>query len=95
MVLRRRKNVNHKASQNVTCYLSVVTRSDQSSYIPLFTLQEEKPTFLLDFLFESLHEGRKYLEQDIRDEINTIAIGGSNTSVTAISFCTFNACYIP
>ncbi|KAF7383156.1 hypothetical protein HZH68_015005 [Vespula germanica] len=55
-------------------------------YIPSFTFQEEKPTFLLDFLFESLHEGGKYLEQDIRDEINTIAIGGSNTSVITISF---------
>ncbi|XP_046829944.1 cytochrome P450 4C1-like isoform X2 [Vespa crabro] len=47
---------------------------------------EQKPRILLDYLFESSHEGRKYSEQDIRDEINTMVIAGSDTSAITISF---------
>ncbi|KAF7383159.1 hypothetical protein HZH68_015008 [Vespula germanica] len=52
----------------------------------LFIFQEQKPRILLDFFFESSHDGGKYSEQDIRDEINTIVIAGSDTSATTISF---------
>ncbi|XP_047361038.1 cytochrome P450 4C1-like [Vespa velutina] len=47
---------------------------------------EQNPRILLDYLFESSHEGRKYSEQDIRDEINTMVIAGSDTSAVTISF---------
>ncbi|XP_035742921.1 cytochrome P450 4C1-like, partial [Vespa mandarinia] len=47
---------------------------------------EQRPRRLLDYLFESSHEGRKYSEQDIRDEINTMVIAGSDTSAVTISF---------
>nr|KAF7398306.1 hypothetical protein H0235_016314 [Vespula pensylvanica] len=57
---------------------SIINKTQQSS--------EQKPRILLDFLFESSHDGGKYSEQDIRDEINTIVIAGSDTSATTISF---------
>ncbi|XP_046828269.1 cytochrome P450 4C1-like [Vespa crabro] len=47
---------------------------------------EPKLRTLLDFLFELSHEWEKYSEQDIRDEMNTIIIAGSETSATIISF---------
>ncbi|XP_043682415.1 cytochrome P450 4C1-like isoform X1 [Vespula pensylvanica] len=47
---------------------------------------EQKPSFLQNLLFESFHEDVKYSEQDIRDEINTIVIAGSDTTATTISF---------
>ncbi|KAL2749267.1 cytochrome P450 4C1-like isoform X3 [Vespula maculifrons] len=53
--------------------------------ICLFMFQERKPSFLFNFLFESSHEGGKYSEEDIRDEINITTIG-SDTSATTISF---------
>ncbi|XP_047361042.1 probable cytochrome P450 311a1 [Vespa velutina] len=48
--------------------------------------KKQKPRILLDYLFESSHEGRKYSEQDIRDKINTMVITGSDTSAVTISF---------
>ncbi|KAL2732090.1 cytochrome P450 4C1-like isoform X1 [Vespula squamosa] len=54
--------------------------------ISMFMFQEPATSFFLDFLFESAHEEGKYSEQDIRDEINTIVIAGSDTSATTISF---------
>ncbi|XP_046828154.1 cytochrome P450 4C1-like isoform X1 [Vespa crabro] len=46
----------------------------------------QKQKTLLDSLFESSYEGEIYSEQDIRDEMNTIIIAGSETSATTISF---------
>nr|XP_050866027.1 cytochrome P450 4C1-like isoform X3 [Vespula vulgaris] len=57
---------------------SIINKTQQSS--------EQKSRILLDFLFELSHDGGKYSEQDIRDEINTIVIAGSDTSATTISF---------
>ncbi|XP_047368037.1 cytochrome P450 4C1-like [Vespa velutina] len=47
---------------------------------------EPKSRTLLDFLFEISHERGKYSEQDISEQINTMAIAGSETAATTISF---------
>ncbi|XP_043682422.1 cytochrome P450 4C1-like [Vespula pensylvanica] len=46
----------------------------------------QNPRVFLDLLFESSHEEGKYSQQDIRDEINTMIIAGSDTTTTTISF---------
>ncbi|XP_047367681.1 cytochrome P450 4C1-like [Vespa velutina] len=46
----------------------------------------QKQKTLFDFLFELSNEGEVYTEKDIRDEMNTIIIAGSETSATTISF---------
>ncbi|KAL2713217.1 cytochrome P450 4C1-like isoform X1 [Vespula squamosa] len=46
----------------------------------------ENPRVFLDLLFESSHEEEEYSKQDIRDEINTMIIAGSDTITTTISF---------
>nr|XP_050868883.1 cytochrome P450 4C1-like [Vespula vulgaris] len=46
----------------------------------------QHPRVFLDLLFESSHEEGKYSQQDIRDEINTMIIAGSDTTTTTISF---------
>ncbi|XP_035734904.1 cytochrome P450 4C1-like [Vespa mandarinia] len=43
----------------------------------LLIIQKQKPRTFLNFLFESMQEGKKYLEQDFQDGINTIAIAVS------------------
>ncbi|XP_047368010.1 cytochrome P450 4C1-like [Vespa velutina] len=46
----------------------------------------QKQKTLFDFLFELSNEGEVYTEKDIRDEMNTILLAGSETSATTISF---------
>ncbi|XP_035742763.1 cytochrome P450 4C1-like [Vespa mandarinia] len=46
--------------------------------------QKEKTLF--EYLFELSNEGEVYTEKDIREEMNTIIIAGSETSATTISF---------
>ncbi|XP_046828153.1 cytochrome P450 4C1-like [Vespa crabro] len=46
----------------------------------------QKQKTLFDFLFELSNEREVYTENDIRDEMNTIIIAGSETSATTISF---------
>ncbi|XP_046828219.1 cytochrome P450 4C1-like isoform X3 [Vespa crabro] len=46
----------------------------------------QKQKTLLDFLLETSHEEEGYTEKDIRDEMNTILLAGSETTATTISF---------
>ncbi|XP_015189931.1 PREDICTED: cytochrome P450 4C1-like [Polistes dominula] len=43
-------------------------------------------SLFLDTVFKSFYEGKEYTEQDIRDEMNTIVIAGSDTSSISITF---------
>ncbi|XP_046828275.1 cytochrome P450 4C1-like [Vespa crabro] len=46
----------------------------------------QKLKTLLHILFVLSHEGEVYTEKDIRDEMNTILLAGSETTATTISF---------
>ncbi|XP_046828222.1 cytochrome P450 4C1-like [Vespa crabro] len=46
----------------------------------------QKQKTLLDYFFELSDKGELYTEKDIRDELNTIIIAGSETTATTISF---------
>ncbi|XP_035727388.1 cytochrome P450 4C1-like [Vespa mandarinia] len=46
----------------------------------------QKRKTIFDFLFERSHEEEGYTQEDIRDEMNTIILAGSETTATTISF---------
>ncbi|KAI4486257.1 hypothetical protein M0802_012426 [Mischocyttarus mexicanus] len=43
-------------------------------------------TPFLETLFKSFYEGGEYTEQDIRDEMKTLILAGSDTSTNTITF---------